>query len=312
MVSLQSFKAESVGSYSIKELEHLSNIKAHTLRIWEQRYGFIKPSRTEGNVRTYSSSDLKLILNIALLKENGHKISKIAQMSDQEIHRSVIDVSKNLHKTDDQIQAMVLAMLDTDEDRFEKVLSRNILKSGFEQTIVNIIYPFLARIGIMWQTGSINPAKEHFITNLIRQKIIVAIDGQYVDQVENPLKYLLFLPDGELHEVSLLFCNYIVRSRGFKSIYLGQSLPHEDLKKIYNFHSPQFIMTVLTTYPGMEKIQEYVTKLENDFPNSHLLLSGGQVVGQDLEIGEKTTIFNKIEDMITTIDEIKKEQHTFV
>ena len=295
----------AVSQYSIKELEHLSNIKAHTLRIWEQRYGFIRPERTDGNVRAYSSADLKLVLNIALLRENGFKISKIAQMGDSEIRRTVLDISKDLHKSDEQIQALVLAMLDVDEDRFEKVISNNILKQGFESTIVNVIFPFLARIGVMWQTGSINPGQEHFISNLIRQKIIAAIDGQYVDVKPDTQKFILFLPDNELHEISLLFCNYIIRSRNLKSIYLGQTLPISELKKIYNYNEPEFILTVVTSHPGTSEIQNYVKKLEKNFPKSRLLLSGPQVVGQDIEVGDTTVIFNKIGDLINFVDRVK-------
>ena len=214
-----------MAKYSIKDLEHLSGIKAHTLRIWEQRYNLINPKRTDTNIRYYDQNDLKLVLNVSLLKENGFKISKIADMSTEEMFEEVKRVSEKTTSFADQIYALTLAMIDLDEQRFEKIISTNTLKIGFERTMMNVISPFLSKIGIMWITDSINPAQEHFISNLIRQKLMVAIDGQYPTLDDNAKRYMLFLPDGELHELSLLFANYLIRARHNKVIYLGQSMP---------------------------------------------------------------------------------------
>jgi DNA-binding transcriptional MerR regulator len=167
-----------MSNYSIKDLEQLSGIKAHTLRIWEQRYDILKPTRTDTNIRTYDDVDLKLVLNIALLKEHGYKISEIAQMSAESMAREVMVISDKQMNYPDQIHALTISMLDLDEERFEKIISTNTLQFGFENMMINIIHPFLSRIGTLWMTGSIGPAQEHFISNLIRQKIIVAIDGQ--------------------------------------------------------------------------------------------------------------------------------------
>ena len=167
-----------MSDYSIRDLEQLSGIKAHTLRIWEQRYSIINPKRTETNIRTYDDQDLKLVLNIALLKDYDYKISEIAKMSIEQINQEVVAISDKKLSYPDQIHALTISMIDLDEERFEKIMSTNILQSGFENTMINIIYPFLGRIGTLWVTGSIGPAQEHFITNLIRQKVIVAIDGQ--------------------------------------------------------------------------------------------------------------------------------------
>lgn len=146
-----------MSTFSIRDLEHLSGIKAHTIRIWEQRYELIKPKRTETNIRFYDDQDLKLILNVALLKENGIKISKIAEMSAEEIQHEVIKISDRNLRNPEQIHALTIAMVDMDEDRFEKIITTNIIKLGFEKTMMNVIYPFLSKIGILWQTGSINP-----------------------------------------------------------------------------------------------------------------------------------------------------------
>jgi MerR family transcriptional regulator, light-induced transcriptional regulator len=171
-----------LSTYLIKDLEQLSGIKAHTLRIWEQRYNLLSPKRTDTNIRFYDDDDLKLILNVALLNDNGYKISKIAAMDSEVMRSEVMKLTDRTLTHDDQIHALTICMIEMDEDRFDKVLSTNILKLGFEQTMMNIIYPFMSKIGVLWQTGSINPAHEHFISNLVRQKLIVAIDGQVVSR----------------------------------------------------------------------------------------------------------------------------------
>lgn len=288
--------------YSIKDLEHLSGIKAHTLRVWEQRYQIVQPKRTDTNIRYYDDMDLKLILNISLLKEHGYKISNIAKMSREDMKEKVIFITDNSNKCPDQVQALTIAMIDLDEERFEKIISTSVIQSGFEKTMIQVIYPFLIRIGFLWQTGAVSPAQEHFISNLIRQKIIVAIDGQVVDSDTNVDKYMLFLPEGELHELSLLFSSYIIKSRGNKSIYLGQTLPFNDLVAANKIHEPQYILTIATTNPSQESIQEYLDKLGQAFPNQHLLLSGYQIVAQDLDIPENATVINKIEDLIDFVE----------
>ncbi|WOK06711.1 MerR family transcriptional regulator [Imperialibacter roseus] len=296
-----------MSNYSIKDLEHLSGIKAHTIRIWEQRYNFIKPSRSDTNIRSYDDLDLKLILNVSLLKDNGFKISHIADMSSQEIAEEVLALTDKHLRFPEQIHALTLAMIDMDEDRFEKIMSSNILKLGFEKTMLNIVYPFLSKIGVLWQTGSINPAQEHFISNLIRQKLIVAIDGQYSSDPSNARKYLLYLPEGELHELSLLFADYVIRSRHNKSIYLGQSLPLQDLVSVYNLHKPEFILSILTSVPGIDQVQGYVNKLSGLFPESTILLSGYQVIGQDIQAPDNVVIFTRSEQITSFVEEHSTE-----
>ncbi len=286
-----------MGKYSIKDLEQLSGIKAHTLRIWEQRYNFIKPERTDTNIRNYCDEDLKLILNISLLKEKGYKISKIAQLSEQELMQKVINVTENDLKYPDQISALTLAMIDLDEDRFDRIMSNNILRHGFENTMIQIVYPFLARIGIMWQTGSVNPAQEHFITNLIRQKLIVAIDGCHEKKKHGAKTFLLYLPEGELHEISLLFACYLVKSKGHKAVYLGQTLPYADLKSAYEVHNPEFIFTVLT-YTPEENTQNYLNKLCRDFSDSRIYVTGFQVVNQPIDLPDNLHLIKTFHDWI--------------
>jgi DNA-binding transcriptional MerR regulator len=296
-----------VSTYSIKDLEQLSGIKAHTLRIWEQRYQFILPKRTETNIRFYDGKDLKLVLNIALLKENGYKISKIAGMSEEDMNKEVLRLTEKNLRYPDQIHALTLAMVDLDEDRFEKIMATNILKLGFESTMINVIYPFLSKIGVLWQTGAINPSQEHFISNLIRQKLIVAIDGQFVSNQDSQHKYLLYLPEGELHELTLLFLCYIIKARRNKVVYFGQNLPFDDLKSIYEVHNPDYILTIVTTSPPASEIKDYVDRLSQTFPEAEILLSGYQVIGQKIKSKDNVKVFTRIDHIIQFVEEMNLE-----
>lgn len=271
-----------MSNYSIKDLEQLSGIKAHTLRIWEQRYNLLKPKRTDTNIRYYDDIDLKLILNVAMLNTHGIKISKIAAMSSNDISQEIIRLTDQSMDHNDQIQALTICMIEMDEDRFEKVLSTNILKLGFEETVLDVIYPFLSKIGILWQTGAINPAQEHFISNLIRQKLIVAIDGQMGKSQGKT--FMLFLPEGELHELSLLFSSYLIKKHGHKVIYLGQSTPQIDLISVYKIQQPDYLLTIITSSPSGDKVQDYLNMLGKEFRNSEIFISGLQALDQSLSI----------------------------
>ena len=293
-----------MSKYSIRDLEQLSGIKAHTLRIWEQRYGIIAPQRTDTNIRTYDDQNLRLVLNISLLKDHGHKISDISKLSPEELSARVMQISDRQLSYPDQIQALTLAMIDMDGERFEKIINANVLQSGFENTMIYIIYPFMSRTGTLWVTGSIGPAQEHFTTNLIRQKIIAAIDAiklKLDGQANTGKKYLLFLPEGEFHEISLLFASYILSSRFQKVIYLGQSMPFDELETVHKRHKPDFIFTVLTSSLANHEVQPYVDRLASTFSDVQLLLTGHQVVGQDIELPDNVLIINQISDLIRLI-----------
>ena len=291
-----------MSTYSIKDLEQLSGIKAHTLRIWEQRYNLLQPKRTDTNIRFYDDDDLKLILNVALLNDNGVKISKIASMSSNELREEVMKLTERSLTHDDQIHALTICMIEMDEERFDKILSTNILKLGFEQTMLNVIYPFMSKIGVLWQTGAINPAQEHFISNLVRQKLIVAIDGQISQR--GGKKFLLFLPEGELHEMSILFASYLIKSKGHKVIYLGQSTPNDDLLAVYKLHQPEYLLTVITTSPSSEYVQEYIHALSERFGQAQILVTGYQVLGQDLTFPTNVVQMSYIRDIKDLLEEL--------
>jgi MerR family transcriptional regulator, light-induced transcriptional regulator len=294
-----------VSIYSIKDLEHLSGIKAHTLRIWEQRYNFIMPKRTETNIRYYDDHDLKLILNVSLLKDNGHKISKIASMSLEAIQEEVLKLTQQNLRHPDKIHALTLAMIDLDEDKFEKLMANNILQLGFENTMTHIIYPFMTKVGVLWQAGTINPAHEHFITNLVRQKLIVAIDGQYIPKGTVGKKFLLFLPESEYHEIPLLFSCYLLRAREHHVVYLGQNLPFFDLKIVYDLHQPDYLLAFMTAFPVQDEIKEYVDRLSNEFKHSKILLCGNQIFNYKGAFPENVIKREKVDDLYAIIEENK-------
>lgn len=262
-----------MSKYSIKELEKLSGIKAHTIRIWEKRYKVINPGRTDTNIRYYSDDDLKKIINISLLNSSGIKISKIADLTSEELVRKVSELSEAKSSADIHIDQLIVAMVDLDEENFEKILSGLIERYGFEKTIITIVYAFLQKIGVLWQTGNITPAQEHFISNLIRQKIIVAIDSLPLAPRNRP-RVLLFLPEAELHELGLLFYYYLVKKAGFRTYYLGQMVPYKDVVALCQSHDPNILITAITSSPDTHSIQDYLNKLCKEQHTRTIIASG--------------------------------------
>jgi DNA-binding transcriptional MerR regulator len=286
--------------FSIKDLEKLSGIKAHTLRIWEQRYGILQPERTDTNIRWYCNDKLKHLLNVTFLYEHGVKISKIATLQPAEVAEEVNKIVDTETNVCDQVKGLVISMIELEEERFEKIIINNIHNQGFNYTIEKIIYPFLNKIGVMWQTGSINPAQEHFISNLIRQKLIVAIDGVVVSKNSKAKKIVLFLPDGELHELSLLYFNYLLKSKGHSVIYLGQSVPMNDLKKVIEIRKPDTLISVFTHI--MENPESLIKDLSVSFLNTSIFLSGCQVINKITELPGNVKLFSTPQDLLDLIE----------
>lgn len=289
-----------MGRYAIKELEKLSGIKAHTIRMWEKRYRIIHPARTSTNIRYYSDEDLKKIINVSLLNNYGLKISKIAAMSPAEINQKVLEITATQTSVPTHIDQLVIAMIDLKEDLFEKTLQMLVRKFGFERTMLEIVYPFLEKIGILWQTKNITPAQEHFISNLIRQKIIAAIDALPF-AANSKKKFLLFLPEYEMHEIGLLFNYYLVKQAGFKVYYLGQHVPHDDLADIVATHRPQTLVTSLVS-PVEGGVKPYIARLSKQFPKQQILVSGNQTTGLPDKPWPNVRLFNnalKFKELIT-------------
>jgi DNA-binding transcriptional MerR regulator len=294
-----------LGIFSIKDIEAVSGIKSHTLRIWEQRYGIIAPKRTESNIRYYDDDDLKHILNISILNRQGIKISEIARMSKEEITEAILKDSALFSENyDTHIKGLVSAMLSFDEYGFHKVISTNVIQLGLEQTVINIIFPFLAEVGLLWQIGSIHPSHEHFASNIIRQKLYVAIDGNVGRFAENRKRFLLFLPEHEQHSIGLLFANYILRTRGQDVLYLGQEVPLLDLKDAFVDNEPDYVLTQLTAAHINVDKQRFIDDISNYWSNAQLILSGGQFLDPALKLPPSARVIKRMEDFITLVDSI--------
>lgn len=266
--------------YSIRDIEKLTGIKAHTLRIWEQRFGFVKPHRTDTNIRYYDDEQLKYLINVSVLIKNGRKISKVAYLSPVAIHKELKDLSSGTPDRelffDLQVDALVMAMIDLDEDRFEDVVSLCTLKYGFEACMVKVLIPFLVRAGTLWSVGEVSVAQEHFISNLVRQKLVAAIDS-HAGKGKRDRRYLLFLPEGEYHELGLLFAHYLIKAKGCQTIYLGHSLPFDDLVKLSRRYEPHYVLTYFTTAMPRVSIPEYLNRMAAEVHAEQFLLCGPKV-----------------------------------
>ncbi|MFZ1785124.1 MAG: MerR family transcriptional regulator [Ferruginibacter sp.] len=260
-------------SFTIKDLENLSGIKAHTIRIWEQRYSFLKPHRTDTNIRFYSNEELKKLLNVALLNKYGFKISHIDKMNEEDINEKILSLNHLEAQQERIVNTLIKNMVDLDIENFETVLDEFIELKGIEKAISQIVFPFLEKIGILWLTNHINPAQEHLVTNIIRQKLMVGID-QVRCSIRSDKSVLLFLPEAEYHELSLLFMNFMLRSKGVKTIYLGCSIPLKDVVYLTNLKKPDYIYTHLTSAGGRFNLDKFISSLAQLFPTTPVIISG--------------------------------------
>ena len=261
--------------YSIRDLEKLTGIKAHTIRVWEKRYDIIHPERTDTNIRYYTDKELQRLLNISILNRSGYKISHISEMSDEEIITSVAKLSESNELVDADINSMLVAAVELSEDNFERVLNACLIKFGFERTFYEVIFPLFDKIGIMWQIGKLSSCQERFISNLIRQKLLVAIDA-LVGSREDLGSFLLFMPADHENEIGLLFANYIIRKRGYQVVYLGPSVPFTHLKRLGSCERFQHIFVNMHLSLTALDLKLYIKKLRTLFPEQdfHVSLSG--------------------------------------
>lgn len=266
-----------MSTYSIKDLEKLSGIKAHTIRIWEQRYHLIEPGRTDTNIRYYSDNDLVKLMNVSVLNQNGYKISKISQLNDSQISEIMLNLNNEFPSLSTQTESLVMAMIEIDERHFNQLFEKSVANLGFENTIEQLLFPFLERIGVLWLAGSINPAQEHFITSLIRQKLIAAIDHEGIKTEGTHPRILFYLPEGEFHEIGLLYYNYLARKADFEVLYLGTSVPFRDIIRVDEIKPAQILFTSFVTSPGAGVLVEKIKKLKKAFPDKAVLVSGWQV-----------------------------------
>ena len=260
-------------SFTIKDLENISGIKAHTIRIWEQRYQFLKPNRTDTNIRFYNNEELKKVLNISLLNKYGFKISHLDKMNDGEIAEKILSLTQLEAQQERIVNELVESMIDVNLEKLDQILDSYIQSKGIERAITQIIFPFMEKVGILWVTNHINPAQEHIVTNIIRQKLIVGIDS-VVSEIKVNKSVLLFLPEGEFHELGVLFVNYLLKSKGVPTIYLGANVPLRDVEYLVKLKKPSYIYSHLTSVGKSFNFDKFLLNLTKKFADTPIVLSG--------------------------------------
>ena len=250
-------------TYSVAQVEALTGIKAHTLRIWERRYGFLKPLRTPTNIRYYTDEQLKKLLNFGILVRNGYRVSKLEKMDSEEIFQAVTAILADPDSEDrDEIKGLTLAMLEMNEEEFDNIFERQVIRKGFLRTITEMIYPFLQYVGVLWNTNKAMIAQEHFVSNLIRQKLVTAIERLSIPSKSAPA-IVLFLLEGEEHEIGLLLANFIAKERGWRTYYLGQGVPLVNIQKVVDLVEPQMLMSMFVI-PKPQKINSFIDAVIGD------------------------------------------------
>ncbi|HRO42928.1 MAG TPA: MerR family transcriptional regulator [Flavipsychrobacter sp.] len=260
--------------FSIKDIENLTGIKAHTIRIWEQRYGILQPKRTPTNIRYYDSDDLKLALRVALLNSYGYKISRIHQMNAEEMNSLIGKVSDKEFRLQALVNELLEATLAVNLDLFENLIDQFIKRNGIEQTVEQLIFSFLEKIGLMWLSDRIFPAQEHLISNVIYRKIAVAIEQLPSKQPQDSPTILLFLPEGEIHDLGLLYVHYLLRKQKINPIYLGPNTPLKEALFVYEMKSPEYIYLHLTSIVESFDCNKYLQKVSKLFPDCTIYVSG--------------------------------------
>lgn len=293
--------------FSIKDLENLSGIKAHTIRIWEKRYSLFTPNRTDTNIRYYNLESLQKLLNISYLNSNGYKISKISKLNSDEIPQLVKEISSSKEENDHAINAFKLSMINFDQSLFYSTFHDLEKKLSFKAIFYDVFVPFLDHIGLLWQTNTITPAHEHFIVELLKQKIITHTHKSNRSSIKlNTNKtYVLFLPDNEIHELGLLYTNYELNNKGLHSIYLGQSVPIDSLKFLLSRYKNITFISSFTIKPEKEEIEDYIKEFTEKIlaeENNHLLVSGRlSTLLNPSKISDQITIFKTTKEVIEAI-----------
>lgn len=287
--------------YSISDLEKLTGIKAATLRAWEQRYEIVTPRRTETNIRYYLDDDLRELLNVALLKKNGMRISQIAKMRQDERAERVAAISSIAVSPDIQLDTLTLSTVEMDEFKFNHIVDANIRQRGFEETMLEVIYPFLDKIGVLYFTGSITAVQEAFISNLIRRKLVTAIDRLPASQHQDKPVFCLYLPEGERQELSLLFIEYLLRKRQFPTIYLGGDVSTADLADVVSRRPVDYFFTIFSNAFVQEPVEQHVASVLKHCPDSTLLLTGYQAGMHDFSGQERIESINGLDGLLEFI-----------
>lgn len=282
---------------NIKDLENLSGIKAHTIRMWEKRYNILEPKRTKTNIRYYDNQDLIKLLNITSILDNGMRISKVSTLTIEEINQQVLEIkSENIDGAKKIIINELLgATLKCDAISFETTFISYRAQHGFEATIEDILYPLLIRIGLMWTVSKLNPSQEHFASQLIKQKLFSAINE--LPLVATQRKFLLYLPEKEDHEIGLLYAYYLIKKAGYQTIYLGPNVPLVDVIECAKNSEATEILCSFTIPHSEDKITRYIDKMLNKLSFSNVLLHNAKLQDKKGDYASKAVFLNSLEDL---------------
>ena len=293
-------------TFSIKDLENLSGIKAHTIRIWEKRYNLLSPERTQTNIRLYSLLSLQKLLNITLLYENGLKISKIAQLKNEEIPLKGREIIDEKSIKNNMMNAFKLSMINFDQSLFYNTYNKLVVDLSFREIFKEYFIPLLQELGYLWQSNTISTTHEHFITNLVKQKVYTNTEKVHRSEYVNNKSFVLFLPENEIHELGILYLNYELNLRGYKSIFLGQSVPIENLEPLIASNEFVEFIAYVTVEPSKEKIDKYLQKFKKkilDKKDCRLSLLGFQTQFVDLNTKpENVSVYRGFEDLIEALN----------
>ena len=295
--------SSSVKKFSISDIENLVGIKAHTIRAWEIRYNLVPPKRTSTNIRYYDEDDLKALLNIATLNENGYKISKIAEMSQRQIADLVSQLKTDWNNDSVQMLNLSNAAIKYDERAFSAILAGCIKEMGLVDAMDIVLFPFMKRVGMLWQTGAIDPSHEHFASTLIRDRLIVEIDKLKKPVKAEAKKFLLFLPEAEMHEIGLLFARYLLKKCGQHTLYLGSEVPYPDLKKVVESYQPDYAFIVLTSLNLGKSINKVIAKVMDSL-NVPLLVAGSLISEFDILVKDQLTPLKNVCDMVEFLEDL--------
>ena len=292
-----------MGRYSIKELEKLSGVKAHTIRIWEQRYELLHPQRTETNIRYYSDYDVKKLLKVAVLIQAGKKVSKLSKLEDDELNMALDEVQEVRRDSEVGYDIIVSNLLSHgltfDEYQFRKEFSKALEQYDVTTVFRKIVYPLLHRIGLMWGRDLLFPAQEHFISNMVRNKLCKAIEDLKMEDDDDFI--VLFLPEDETHEIGLLFTNYLLRKWKISTIYLGQNVPVDNVIKVAKEKNSRRLIVFITINAGMKTMKDRVKKLSKELPNSTIYWAGNTDLIKLLELPRNQVVLNGMDDLSSKI-----------
>jgi DNA-binding transcriptional MerR regulator len=292
--------------FSIKDLENISGIKAHTIRIWEKRYNVLEPKRTDTNIRYYDLVGLQKLLNITLLHNHGYKISKISTYNEEKIPDLVKQIITRKSIKHHAISAFKMAMMNFDQHLFSRTYNELLLEKSFREIFNEIFVPLMNEIGLLWQTNTITVSHEHFISHLIKQKLLTNTEQIQLNRPTNEDKvFVMFLPMNEIHEMGLMYLNYEVIYHGYKSIFLGESVPIENLKEIKKYFDKIVFVTNLTVQPTKDEIYSYLQKVSKEVlidSENELWVMGRMTehINTNL-LSENTTVFQSIAELVNKL-----------